>query len=479
MLLQRHTPALRPMTTAHLAQTMTLLGLTAVELRERIEAELSTNPALELVEERRCPSCRRVLPGSSSCPLCSQPRDLLSDQPIVFVSPRQDFYSYSKPAAEETVDDLYSQAPVEQSLAFYVMRQIAPELGPNERPIAAHILTSLDEDGLLTVPLVEIARYQHVMLSSVEKVLKQIQRADPIGVGSPTPREALLVQLEVLAETRPVPKLAALAIQKGMDLLSHRRYQELGRLLGISTIKARETAKFIAGNLNPFPGRSHWGEVGVTQARSDTRQNTYYYPDVIISKLNDRDESPLVVEVAMPLYGTLRINPLFKEALQSSPPEKSEQWRSDIEKASLLIKCLQQRNHTLVRLMDYLARLQRNFIIKGDAHLKPITRASIAKVLDVHESTISRAVSGKSIQFPNGHIGPLAGFFDRSLQIRTALKQIIEQEASPLSDQELGNLLAKQGFSVARRTVAKYRTMEGILPAHLRISSNRPVACSS
>jgi plasmid maintenance system antidote protein VapI len=115
-----------------------------------------------------------------------------------------------------------------------------------------------------------------------------------------------------------------------------------------------------------------------------------------------------------------------------------------------------------------MAVLQRDFILFGDGFLQPVTRASLADELDVHESTISRAVSDKSVQLPSGHIIPLARFFDRSLQVRTALKQIIDQETQPYSDTMLVELLNQQGYQVARRTVAKYRAMEGILPSHLR-----------
>lgn len=110
--------------------------------------------------------------------------------------------------------------------------------------------------------------------------------------------------------------------------------------------------------------------------------------------------------------------------------------------------------------------------MQGDRFLHPLTRASLAEELGVHESTISRAVSNKAVQMPNGHIIPLAKFFDRSLQVRTALKQIIQEETTPLSDNEISGLLNEQGFSVARRTVAKYRAMEGILPSHLRQSQS-------
>jgi RNA polymerase sigma-54 factor len=122
----------------------------------------------------------------------------------------------------------------------------------------------------------------------------------------------------------------------------------------------------------------------------------------------------------------------------------------------------------MIRLMQRLSVLQRAFILYGDSHLRPLTRAELAKELDVHESTISRAVSGKAVQLPNRKIVPLDMFFDRSLHIRAALKLIINQEANPLSDTQIASLLSHQGYPVARRTVAKYRSMEGILPAHLR-----------
>ena len=118
--------------------------------------------------------------------------------------------------------------------------------------------------------------------------------------------------------------------------------------------------------------------------------------------------------------------------------------------------------------MRRLAIVQRRFILDGDANLVSVTRASFAKDLNVHESTISRAVSYKTLQLPNGKIIPIAKFFDRSLPVRTAVKEIIASEDKPLSDSKVAELLEKRGYCVARRTVAKYRTMEGILPAYLR-----------
>jgi RNA polymerase sigma-54 factor len=365
---------------------------------------------------------------------------------------------------EDLPDD--NLAPEVVDLPTFVLRQIAADLEPKNRSLAAHILTNLDEDGLLSVPVIEIARYHHVLPSQVEAVLRVIQRSEPVGVGCSTPQEALLVQLDVLAETRPVPSLAATAVQQGMSLLSRRKYPELGQLLGISTSQASQIAAFISNNLNPYPARAHWGDV---HQSTEPTPNVYHTPDVIISRLNDRDETPLVVEVITPLLGTLRVNPLFRQALRQAPPEHSEEWQHAIDRATLLVKCIGQRNHTLVRLMELLARIQRKFILHGEVHLLPFTRARMAGELEVHESTISRAVSDKAVQLPSGRIIPLSTFFDRNLQVRTILKQIINQESSAnFSDSQLADILKQNGYPVARRTVAKYRAMEGILPSHLR-----------
>jgi RNA polymerase sigma-54 factor len=273
--------------------------------------------------------------------------------------------------------------------------------------------------------------------------------------------------LEVLAETRPVPTLAAQAVREGMDLLSRRHFAELGKLLKIPISRAKEIACFISDNLNPYPARSHWGNI---HQGAEPVQDVYRFPDILINQLNDGSRSPLVVEVISPLAGKLRVSPMFRQSLHLAPPDKAEEWQNDLEQAALLIKCLQQRNHTMVRLMQRITSIQRRFILQGDAYLEPITRASLAGELGVHESTISRAVAGKAVQLPNGKIVPLAKMFDRSLHIRTELRQIISQESKPLTDTELAVLLKKKGYKVARRTVAKYRSMEGILPAHLRHS---------
>ncbi len=459
---------LRTLTTAHLAQTMSLLSLNVEDLGEKLHSLLAENPALELSEPQRCPQCLRPLRGEMPCPACSRPAPGQAEgEPVVFLSHRwetPDLPGGAASSAEALVPEEYQ--PAERDLGVHILRQIAADLAPADRPLAAHILTSLDEDGLLSVTPLEIARYQHVPPARVEAVLRLIQRADPPGTGAASPREALLVQLEVLAETRPVPPLARRAIREHLEHLGRHQLHEMALSLGISLREAEDIARFIRQNLNPYPARAHWGDwhAGAPAARA-----VYRRPDAVFRLARPGDEnSPLVVEILAPLRGQLRLNPAFRQALQEVRAGQRADWQRALERARLLIKCLAQRNQALAQLLRYLAREQRAFILHGDLHLRPITRAQVAAALGVHESTISRAVSGKAIQLPNRRIIPLERFFDRSLPVRAALRGLVAEEARPLSDSQLANRLSALGYPVARRTVAKYRQMEGILPARLR-----------
>ncbi|MAT44597.1 MAG: hypothetical protein CL609_19865 [Anaerolineaceae bacterium] len=460
---QLHYQVQKPLTTAHLAQTMTLLSLSAFELKQQIESELASNPALELIEERRCPHCKRILSAHGNCPVCSLPKTMDVTEPVVYVSPRDDFVP-----SREYSDDMYPDEPLSaatDNLTTYVIKQIAPELDHKQQLIAVHLLSNLDEDGFLSVTLFEVARYFHVSLRDVEEVQQIIQLADPIGVGSANPREALLVQLKVIAENKAIPEYSEEIIDQFMDLLSKRQYGEIAKRIGIGQQRVEKIANFIGENLNPFPARAHWGNV---RNPSTPETSVYHQPDVIIKFLNDDPSAQLIVEIIMPIGGTLSINAMYKKALKESEGESKDAMQSDMDRASLFVKCLQQRNHTMQRLLEKLVVIQRSYLSKGEKYLKPITRASLAIELGVHESTISRAVSGKIVELPNRKIVPMAAFFDRSLSARSILREIISTEKRPLSDTEIRKKLEERGIKVARRTVAKYRSMEGILPAHLR-----------
>jgi len=460
---------LRPQVTAHLAQTMSLLEMPATEIRQKIRTELANNPALEIVEDSRCPSCGRTLSSPGPCPVCSQPFDTQVDEPIVFISSPDDFPTQfrNNGGLKSTSDVSFEgMAAVEEDLPSYVLRQIAPEIEEDERLIAAHILNNLSEDGLLTVPLEEISQYYHVPLSRVTRVADIIKHAEPTGVGASSPQEALLIQLSLLREDTKVPYLAEEAIRIGLKYLSKHSYRNLAKELNTSLDHAQEIAEFIRANLNPYPGRAFWGD---HRQPTENQTRAYHQPDIILKEVENSANHRIMVEIISPYRGSLRINPVFRKAQKQAPEEKSEAWAKDIEHASLLIKCLQQRNHTMEQLMTELVKEQRNYILSCDpAKMQPQTQAEMSELLGVHESTISRAVSDKSVQLPNRKIIPLKQFFDRSLPIRTTLLRLVENEETPLTDTELAEELSTAGYNIARRTVAKYRAMEGILSSRMR-----------
>ncbi|MCE5207614.1 MAG: hypothetical protein LLG42_04800 [Chloroflexi bacterium] len=463
-MLQRTSQEIRPLTTAHLAQTMTLLQMTIDEIKQEIESELSSNPALELRDERRCPTCGRLLQERENCPVCSIPKESNPEDPVVFISPKDDFTPHSDQQEDDYLDG-HDYSPITEDLPTYVLKQILPDLAEEDRQYAVFLLANLDDDGFLTVDPLELAQYFHVPLAKINGIRRIIQKADPLGVGSLNPREALQIQIEILSETQAVPALATLIVNEAMDLLSKRQFNEIAHRYNCSVADVHLAVSFISENLNPFPGRSYWGDV---RSPSVSTTQVYHRPDIIINYLNDDPAQPLIVEIIMPLGGTLRVNPLFRKAVKSADEEQKDIWKEDLERASLFVKCLQQRNHTMQRLMFHLVKLQRDFIVKGPKYIEPITRVQLSVELDVHESTISRAVANKTVQLPTKQIIPLASFFDRSLNIRTIMREIISSETRPLSDAKLVKLLEARGHFVARRTVAKYRAMEGILPAHLR-----------
>jgi RNA polymerase sigma-54 factor len=247
--------------------------------------------------------------------------------------------------------------------------------------------------------------------------------------------------------------------------LGRREYDKIAQELDTSVRQIHAATAFIQENLNPYPARAYWGS-GREAAQGDP--NVYHTPDIMISRSPADPFGPLMVEIFSAISGWLRVNPLFKQAMELKDGEKSEEWSEHLEKANLFVKCIQQRNNTMRKLMELLVTSQRDFILDGPRHLVPMTRAQLADEIGVHESTISRAVANKSVALPNGKIIPLAKFFDRSLSVRDQIKEIVENEQKPLTDDEIASILREDGVKIARRTVAKYRAIEGILPARLR-----------
>jgi RNA polymerase sigma-54 factor len=345
------------------------------------------------------------------------------------------------------------------------LKQIGWNLSDPEKMVAANILTQLDDDGFVKIDVLELASYYHVPISIVENVISQIQRADPIGSGCEDSQEAMLVQLDELQKIKPIPSGVKKIIADHYEALLRKHFKEIGRALNISQTKVEMAAQFISENLNPFPARANWGDFRNPNEEENTRLGQ---PDIILSFFEDDPQKAILLEVFQPFNSNLVLNKTYKIAIKESDKVTKDEMKADLNRASLFIKCIQQRANTILQLMEMLVDLQERFIREGDLYLKPITRAQIAKQMDVHESTISRAVSSKTVQMPDKKIYPLAIFFDRSLRIRTLIKEMISAEVKPLSDMEIMKKLEKMDISIARRTVAKYRDMEGIPSAHQR-----------
>jgi RNA polymerase sigma-54 factor len=463
---QRQFQKIQHKTTAHLAQTMKLLKLNKGELEQEIERILNENPALEINPEIRCPQCKRKLAQGQICPACSRPKNNDTEEAIVFLSQSSDFNKYN----DKFLDDSFSDNDISsdsQNLSEYVLRQIVFDLEDEDKKIAAYLINLLNEDGFIDEEEVSTAQYFHVSIQRIDDIKNIIKHADPVGVGSSSPQEAMITQLEVLNEIHEIPEYFKDIIQHNLELLSKKNYEAISKRLDIPIKKIKQAAEFISENLNPFPARSYWGS---TRNPTDDVPEVYVKPDAIIQQMNNDPNQPLIVEVILPYSGSLEINSLYRKAIQEADSQKKGDLKTVLDNANLFIKCLQQRNNTMQRLLGKIANYQKAFINKGEKYLYPMTRAELAKELEVHESTISRAVANKSVQMPDGRIIPLAKFFDRSLGVRFEMKNIIENEnlSAPLSDTKVKDILKEKGYKVARRTVAKYRAMEGILPAYLR-----------
>jgi RNA polymerase sigma-54 factor len=460
-MLQIQDQSQRPLTTAHLAQTMSLLLLSNAELRDKVLSELADNPALELLDERICPNCHRKLKNPGPCPVCSQQQT--KDEAIVFLSPRESLHPKRSATFEEDLSEQEPAAP--EDLVTHVLNQLAAELLPEDRSLAIYILSSLDEDGFLQDPPVFIARTTRSSLTQIDRVLKLIARSEPRGLAATGPRHALLLQLETMQDVSPLARLAFEILQDCFEELGRREFEKIAALLETSSSQVREAAAFIHDNLNPYPGRAFWGS---GRHPRETSPLVYHAPDIMISQSPNDEDGPLIVEIFASIRGWLRVNPLFSKLKASASGDQSEEWTKHLERASLFVKCLHQRNNTMRRMMETLVISQRDFILNGPRFLKPMTRAKLATKIGVHESTVSRAVANKSVALPDGRIIPLAKFFDRNLAVRDRIQEIVRNEIRPLTDEEIAERLRSDGVKIARRTVAKYRAIDGILPARLR-----------
>lgn len=366
---------------------------------------------------------------------------------------------------EEKREFMFNSLTQGTSLQENLLEQVRlSELNNGEVSVAEMIVGNIDDYGYLKATTAELAMTTGVDPDHIEKVLHVIQSFHPPGVGCRDLRECLLLQLE---RKKLKHTLEYRIVSECFDALSKRKIPEIARVLGRDLDDIQEALQRIA-NLEPRPGRQFLPD-----------NDIYVVPEVFVTK---DDNGEFVVTTNNDHIPHLRISNHYKDlmAQANSSTEVRNYIREKIRAGKFLIKSLHQRQSTILNIGKEIVKRQHEFMEKGTAHLKPMTMVQIAEVVGVHETTVSRAVSGKYMQTPHG-IFEMKYFFTSGLQTadgeamsNTSVKEMIEEifkgedPTKPLSDQEVVKMLQAKGIQIARRTVAKYRMEIGILPSNLR-----------
>lgn len=463
-----------------LQQAIKLLPLTNLELIEIIDEELAQNPVLEIVEETSDDKAEGVNSRETSETETTQERDsvptdkddgydsLKSEEDKEFDGYFQEYfdngmrtYSHEKkeaPVLENFVSKsttLWDHLEWQANLTFSSVK---------DKEIAQYIIGNINEDGYLTSTLEEISQTMEISPESVESIRGKIMRFDPIGSGSLNVKEALLVQMEHFGIENPITRKI---VEFYLPLLEKSDYSQLAKELEITLDEVREHIEVLK-KLEPTPGRKF------------SHEKTFYIvPDIVVKK-EDGDLNIYLNEEGLP---RLRINGFYRTLMTQNSKENSEACRflkEKMKKAFWFLRSLDQRNQTIYKVAKNIVDKQRDFIERGIDYIKPLTLIELAQEIGVHESTVGRVVTNKYMMTPRG-VFPLKYFFHKalsgdfgeeisSLRIKDRIKKLLEAEDhdSPLSDIEIGDILAKENFNIARRTVAKYRKQLRIPPSHIR-----------
>ena len=490
---------LRPSATLALspqmAQALKLLTLSAVELQQTLEEALQANPLLEVAEtDEESPE--------ETLPIATNEGDESDDwQAQLLERPSAE----SPGEAHEHTEDALQSAPEEQTSAndteafddellwqdarpardddeasdftewhaaatdlhHYLHEQAAlTSLAERDRALVAFMIEALDDDGYLHEDLDEllasIPPELEVGREDLEIALKLIQSFDPPGVGARDLGECLRLQLRERPDT-PARRLAERLVSEALELLGRKDYAILKRRYACEDALLREALALI-GRLDPHPGSRIGGE-----------PPAYVIPDVIVRRRDGRWQAELNPAVAP----RLTLNQRYAQIL-GERREGTEALRERLAEAKNLIRQLEQRSRTILRVAQEIVERQQDFFEHGEAAMKPLTLRTLAEALELHESTISRVTQGKYLQCPRGvfefrHFfgGGIAGEdgeIASATAIKARLRALIEREnrTKPLSDARLAELLAAEGIPIARRTVAKYREQMQIPPANRR-----------
>ena len=460
--------------TPQLQQSIRLLQLSTLELNQELEKFLMENPLLELDEPSTEPvaappdGTRReeYVAGAETAPAEDSPSHEAAD--VDWFADAASAPSRREDGEESGYPQLAAGTP---TLGEYLMGQLAlTQLSARDKSLVNTLIAALDESGYLSQSLEEIVEMLppelEVGLDELQVALHQLQSLDPSGVGARSPAECLELQLKALPSDTPARDLAIAIVHSHLDALAAHDFVRLKRLLHCDDDCLRE-AQHLVQSLNPHPGAEY--------AANETR---YIVPDVIVKKVKDGWSVSLNAD-AMP---KLRINRMYAEILQNKLHSAGGQMSNQLQEARWLIKNVQQRFETILRVAQAIVERQRHFFDHGEVAMRPLVLREIAETLGLHESTVSRVTTQKFMATPRGifelkyffgsHVATETGGACSATAIRALLKQLVHAEdcKKPLSDSKIAQILGEQGIVVARRTIAKYRESLRIPPVSLRKS---------
>ena len=460
--------------TPQLQQSIRLLQLSTVELNQEIERMLMENPILER-EDIEGDAQAAFAPPRDAPQTAPEQSAPASDEPPAEQRREDWLLEFAAPARgsdDEDEGDRVFASPDTPTLRDHLNQQLTlTGIGERDRALVAMLIDVLDDDGYLTQPLEEIAALfsaeAQVGVEELGIALRHLQNLEPAGVGARSPGECLVLQLRADAALRdhPACALATEIAQKHLQLLASRDYARLRSLTGAQEEELRAAQKLIQ-SLNPHPGAAF--------ARIETR---YMIPDVIVRKVKSVWRASLNPE-AMP---RLRINRLYAD-LAGSARNGANALASQLQEARWMIKNVQQRFDTILRVSQAIVDRQRHFFEHGEVAMRPMVLREIAETLGLLESTISRVTTQKFMATPRGtfelkyffgsHVATDTGGAASSTAIRALIRQLVaaEDARSPLSDARIAQVLGQQGIVVARRTIAKYRESLQIPPVSQRKS---------
>ncbi|WDD95356.1 RNA polymerase factor sigma-54 [Burkholderia sp. FERM BP-3421] len=485
--------------TPQLQQSIRLLQLSTLELQQEVAMAVSQNPLLEndddwITSPLRVASDGSLIaqsPAQASADMSGQPPNGSGasnerperDEPAG--ADEYDGYSDNGDASPWNLDDFGRSAPSSDeddipplqvheattSLRDHLSAQLrVTQAGPRDRALVMFLIESLDDDGYLTASfdeiLADLPAELEIDVDELNAALALLHSFDPAGVGARSASECLRLQLLRL-DPSPTRVLALEIVSQYLELLAARDFTRLRKHLKANDDELRDAHTLIR-SLEPFPGSAYG------KAEAD-----YVVPDIIVKKSGQSWHAELNPEVVP----RLRINHLYANILRNSRGDPSAgSLKQQLQEARWLIKNIQQRFDTILRVAQAIVERQKNFFAHGEIAMRPLVLREIADTLGLHESTVSRVTTGKYMLTPFGtlefkyffgsHVSTDTGGAASSTAIRALIKQLIgaEDPKSPLSDSRIAELLAEQGFVVARRTVAKYREALKIPAVNLRKS---------